>query len=288
MPNEWFIQYRMVGFDKTHRFPAQASWQWPVYVGNDGSVLVHVTTAPARGRFAELRKGSWVCLKQAWAENGYWMVSINTSRGSKPVRVHRLVAHAFPVREMNGRDVVMHLDGDKDNNRLENLCWGSWEDNRRHENSEEIRKRKAYLQSIREGVRIELVFTGDGCRGALCSKLDLQPFQDSGKHPGSIVNWLVYLYEWNCVKVSSPFDAMPEKNQRVFDGAEVMVDGYSVARPKGFRVPSKDARKPDFFDDFACAYSPLLVSSFVRPAIKSRFLQSRVPFFGIEASRDDH
>lgn len=51
-----------------------------------------------------------------------------TLAGRHIVRIHRLVATAF--LEQTG-PLVRHLDGDKSNNRLDNLAWGTSSDNTR-------------------------------------------------------------------------------------------------------------------------------------------------------------
>ena len=62
---------------------------------------------------------------------GYYMVSFSYNNKSKPKRVHRLIATAF-IPNPKGLPEVNHKDGNKINNRIENLEWITHEGNMRH------------------------------------------------------------------------------------------------------------------------------------------------------------
>lgn len=68
--------------------------------------------------------------------NGYCYVSLCAHNLRKSVRVHRLVMEAFnPTDKKPGYDkehTINHIDGDKTNNRLDNLEWCSQSENQRH------------------------------------------------------------------------------------------------------------------------------------------------------------
>ncbi len=63
--------------------------------------------------------------------DGYPQVRIGPAGAQKSARVHRLVAEAF-VPNPNMHSVVNHKDGDKQNNRPENLEWTTYSANSRH------------------------------------------------------------------------------------------------------------------------------------------------------------
>lgn len=63
--------------------------------------------------------------------NGYIKVSLWIEGRPVSRSVHRLVAEAFNLPKPNGADVVRHLDGNKKNNRLSNLAWGTFGENSR-------------------------------------------------------------------------------------------------------------------------------------------------------------
>lgn len=72
-------------------------------------------------------------LKQTKHKNGYLSVKLSGKiDGSKTEYVHHLVLRAFvgprPVTEERGE--IRHLDGDKTNNALCNLCYGTVKENR--------------------------------------------------------------------------------------------------------------------------------------------------------------
>lgn len=76
----------------------------------------------------------------------YKIVNLSKIDGSKQTfRVHRLVLMAFkPNENMNSLE-VNHLDGDKSNNRLENLEWCTKSENQKH----------AFKTGLNEGSRGE-------------------------------------------------------------------------------------------------------------------------------------
>lgn len=87
------------------------------------------------GLYQISNKGRVKSLKRPWVKtdnilnphvgsNGYQEVGL--SKGSPRIqenhRIHRLVACHFLIKE-KGKDSINHIDGDKDNNSVENLEW---------------------------------------------------------------------------------------------------------------------------------------------------------------------
>lgn len=74
-------------------------------------------------------KGVGKVLQPVITQYGYHQVSLCV-RGKKYSRlVHRLVAYAFIGPQPTIEHDVLHWDGDRTNNRLENLRWGTPKDN---------------------------------------------------------------------------------------------------------------------------------------------------------------
>ncbi len=89
-------------------------------------------------RFGGVRKltDTWVPLKQPLNSHRYPIVTIRFDDGTtKAVCVHVLMLRTFVGEKLPGQQ-TRHLDGNRSNNRLENLAWGTaWEnsqDAKRH------------------------------------------------------------------------------------------------------------------------------------------------------------
>lgn len=102
-------------------------------------------------------------LKQAISAKGYRIVYLSKHGKMKTVRVHRLVALAF-LPQVSGKNQVNHIDGNKQNNRLDNLEWcnnsenqiHAWKHGLRHFSENAGRKRKPVIQKyLRSGEEIQ-------------------------------------------------------------------------------------------------------------------------------------
>lgn len=63
-------------------------------------------------------------------KNGYLYLTMNTKSGKvRACSIHRLVALAFLPKKSKTHLVVRHLDGNRHNNRVENLSWGTRSEN---------------------------------------------------------------------------------------------------------------------------------------------------------------
>ena len=62
---------------------------------------------------------------------GYLLLDLYKNNVPKTIRVHRLVAEAF-IPNIDNKETVNHIDGDKSNNAVENLEWSSFKEQNVH------------------------------------------------------------------------------------------------------------------------------------------------------------
>lgn len=70
-------------------------------------------------------------LKDGYTRGGYRKVNLRANGDAKSVKVHRLVADNF-VPNPTGKSCINHIDGDKTNNRKDNLEWCTHSENNKH------------------------------------------------------------------------------------------------------------------------------------------------------------
>jgi len=75
------------------------------------------------------------CMKTRINKYGYELVNLVNDNGiRKAVAVHRLVAFAY-IPKINGKDIVNHINGNKQDNGVENLEWCTYKENTQHAQS---------------------------------------------------------------------------------------------------------------------------------------------------------
>jgi hypothetical protein len=70
-------------------------------------------------------------LKDRLDKDGYKKITLTINHNPKQFFVHRLVAIAFIKNQLNKKE-VNHIDGNKSNNKAENLEWVTQSENRQH------------------------------------------------------------------------------------------------------------------------------------------------------------
>lgn len=99
-----------------------------------------------------IRRGNKV-LKASINAQGYLQISLCSNGRRRVCTVHRLLAEAF-LPNPKGLEVVRHLDDNKLNNALSNLCWGSYSDNVQDAKANGLVRSKHVVQ-LRDGVIVQ-------------------------------------------------------------------------------------------------------------------------------------
>lgn len=98
-------------------------------------------------------------IKSHKSRDGYHRVVLMKEDGSNKMwSLHRLVLTAFLGKKPSNVDAC-HLDGDKSNNKLSNLCWGSRKENMSHIPKSERKSRKGLPKKrLEEDEVVDLMF----------------------------------------------------------------------------------------------------------------------------------
>jgi len=84
------------------------------------------------GRVASRKFGKWRIMSTSKLACGYWAVNFYENGRIKAMLVHRLIALAFAGNPPTPAYQVNHKDGDKANNRADNLEWVTASGNKNH------------------------------------------------------------------------------------------------------------------------------------------------------------
>ena len=95
-------------------------------------------------------------LKPAYDERGYLRVGLSNNGVAKTYKLHRLIAEMF-IPKIDGKNQVNHINGIKDDNRVENLEWCNNAENQQHawDNGLNTSSYKKIVLDIQTGVFYE-------------------------------------------------------------------------------------------------------------------------------------
>jgi hypothetical protein len=135
-----------------------------------------------QGRVRSLLTGKVLSLARPRANMRYMTISLGSRNNRKTFLVHRLVAVCF-LAQPEGSTEVNHKNGNREDNRAENLEWCTRKENVKH--ARDVLLRKGY-----EGKRIRAVFASGESRtwpNQLAAEVELR-----GRGTG-IVSWAIRL-----------------------------------------------------------------------------------------------
>jgi hypothetical protein len=111
----------------------QSQERWALIPGFERyevSTLGHVRSYFLRGSKGRRLTSEARLLKQQISQRGYLAVQLRATSGRRKwLFIHRLVLLAFAERAADKQTDVRHLDGNRQNNNLTNLSWGTRKEN---------------------------------------------------------------------------------------------------------------------------------------------------------------
>jgi hypothetical protein len=125
--------------------------------------------------------------------HGYLYVNICPPK--KYWLLHRLVALAFIDNAICEKTIINHIDGNKENNNVDNLEWCTYSENNKHALSTGLRKMPSGINHASSKVSDTQVLTArtllsvDYCRSSICNRLNIPRYVLShliikGSYPG--------------------------------------------------------------------------------------------------------
>ena len=110
---------------------------WKEVVGYDGRYQV---SNYGKVRSLNFKRNECVDLLSPIKNNGYFRMTLYKNGAIERYLLHRLVANAFIPNPLN-KPCVNHIDGNGQNNRVENLEWVSYGENNKHAYDTGLRKK---------------------------------------------------------------------------------------------------------------------------------------------------
>ena len=90
------------------------------------------------------------CVKKTYKENGYIIHHIRGYNKKGNAKEHRLVMENYLGRKLGKDEVVHHIDGNRENNNIENLVLMTRGEHSRHHRQEELKSGKILFKTIKE------------------------------------------------------------------------------------------------------------------------------------------
>lgn len=100
------------------------------------------------GRVLNLKTGKYL-LGQKNSKSGYWSVQLSNKGKKKRLYIHRIVAMAFLDNPEN-KATVNHINGNLDDNTIENLEWATQQENSDHSYRELDRRKNTISDEVRK------------------------------------------------------------------------------------------------------------------------------------------
>jgi hypothetical protein len=111
-------------------FNTEEAWRTlPGFSKYEFSSFGNVRSIDSTDSMGRLKRGK--VLKLQNSSNGYVILTLSSDNAKKTFQVHRLIAMAFLPNDSN-MPCVNHINGNKQDNKVQNLQWCSYSENNQH------------------------------------------------------------------------------------------------------------------------------------------------------------
>lgn len=108
--------------------------EWKEIINSEGKYLIS-----NYGRVKSLKNGRERILKTRKTHDGFLWYSLSFKGNVRTLRAHRLVAEYF-IPNPDNKPTVNHIDGNKENNRVDNLEWATLKEQMKHAYENRLKK----------------------------------------------------------------------------------------------------------------------------------------------------
>jgi hypothetical protein len=144
------------------------------------------------GNVKSKKRKKEIILKPLKTHDGYFFVRLSNGDKFKNIRIHRLVALTF-IKGVKHKNEVNHIDGDKSNNRVDNLMWCNRSENMLHAYRSELKCSSGELNSNSKLTKVDVMLIRNYYENGIYKQFELANIFKVSKHA---IYSIIYRRTW--------------------------------------------------------------------------------------------